>query len=381
MRYNGTMAKNRKVKWAALLLAALLLGGCTKGGSGIAAPPPGGAAFRADSSDGGAGVADIRLGVVLPAGEDAFTQEAVRQAGLQLEELAQRGGFGYELATARDGQAALEAVQDALAERPDAVLLWPPYGQSWANAAEAVQAAGAKLVLYGDAGPAAAPAAAIMGDDATIGSWTADYIHKHFGPRQDGPEVGILRFTGDDGPQSAARSAGLDSLLAELGEDAGYRMLAPDVVTGWQPGEARDAMAAWLYQASPAELAALRVVVAQDDALVEGIVEAVEAWLAENPGSLNLELICGVGGRRETLDLFWPGVEGQPAAGGAAFLTYYYSPSFLRQAVLLAEAAARGGQYQGQDLTGQSFTIPSFEIDRSTQAAYRASREYAERYG
>lgn len=381
MRYNEAMMMKRRIKWVALLMAALLLGGCAQGGSGIAAPPPGGAASRAESAD-AAAVADVHLGVVLPAGADAFTREAAEQAGLQLEQLAAGGSLGYRLETAATGQAALEAVREILEENPHAVLLWPPHGQDWAAAAGAVQTAGARLVLYGASSLSITPAALIKGDDATIGSWTADYILKTFGPPAEGLEVGILRFTGDDGPLSAARSAGLDDLLAQLGEDSGYRLLAPDVVTGWQPQEARDAMAAWLHQAGEADLAALKVVVTQDDALAEGVVQAVEAWLAENPGGLGLELICGVGGRRETLDLFEPAPEGQPPpAGGAAFLTYYYSPGFLRQAVLLAEAAARGGQYQGQDLTGQTITIPSFEIDRSTLAAYRASREYAERYG
>ncbi len=79
-----------------------------------------------------------------------------------------------------------------------------------------------------------------------------------------------------------------------------------------------------------------------------------------------------MGGRRETLDTY----DHQKID----LVTYFFSPSFIREAIRLAIAAGEGQQYQDQDIHGQLFLIPSIEIDKNTVADFRASKEYEERY-
>ena len=89
-------------------------------------------------------------------------------------------------------------------------------------------------------------------------------------------------------------------------------------------------------------------------------------------GEQSIKLISSVGGRRETLDAY--------DNAKIELVTYFFSPSFIREGIRLAVAAGKGEQYQGQDIAGQLFLIPTIEIDKTTVADYRASQEYAERY-
>ena len=127
-------------------------------------------------------------------------------------------------------------------------------------------------------------------------------------------------------------------------------------------------MEGWLGATDPAQIADLDFLCAQDDGIADGLTAALQGYA----GDQSDRLITSVGGRRETLDAF----EGSKID----LATYFYSPSFIREGIRLAVAAGRGEPYQGQDVKGQSFLIPTVEIDKSTAAAYRASAEYQERY-
>ena len=109
--------------------------------------------------------------------------------------------------------------------------------------------------------------------------------------------------------------------------------------------------------------------VAHDDEIVDGIMQVIP----EEEGLTDLRLITSVGGRRETLATF-DNIE-KPE-----LLTYFFSPSYIREALRLAVAVANGETYKDQEINGQQFLIPTIEIDKNTVEAYRASAEYADRY-
>ena len=87
----------------------------------------------------------------------------------------------------------------------------------------------------------------------------------------------------------------------------------------------------------------------------------------------SLKILTSVGGRRETLATF-------DTTEKPELLTYFFSPSYIREAIRLTVAAVNGETYQGQEVNGQLFLIPTIEIDKSTVEAFRQSQEYIDRY-
>ena len=63
-----------------------------------------------------------------------------------------------------------------------------------------------------------------------------------------------------------------------------------------------------------------------------------------------------------------------------ALVTYFFSPSMVREAIRLGVAAAKGEEYAGQKIEGQIFLIPTIEIDKESKAEYEKSQDYIDRY-
>ncbi len=374
----GIIAKSikRSIRALALAAALCLLAACGggRGASGVAVPAPRPPSASVPGSRPSA--RPLRLGLVMPEGEHEFIALSRLHALDELEGLAAEGGFEYSLLSAGDAVRQRAAVESLLAENPDVVVLWPLNGEVLRPAAHAVLDAGVRLIIYDRLIDGFYPTAAIAQDYAAIGRWAGEYLLQTFAPVfAEGGEAAYLRFTGSALP-SRQLSAGMDEVLAASGYAERFVQLRPDFICEWDAAEAARLMTEYLAAAPPEELERLRFIVAQGDEMVDGIADALAAWAEANPGhSLPLRLVCGLGGRRETLERFEGG-----GPFGARLLTYYVSPSAIRQALRLGLAAATGSQYNGADVTGQTFIIPTIEIDPATAAAYRLSREYAERY-
>ncbi|MEG0512212.1 MAG: LacI family transcriptional regulator, partial [Clostridia bacterium] len=116
-------------------------------------------------------------------------------------------------------------------------------------------------------------------------------------------------------------------------------------------------------------VAELDLIVTHDDEIVDGIMTSIK----DNADLKDLRIITSVGGRRETLATF-------DEVEKPELLTYFFSPSYIREALRLAVAAANGETYQDQKIEGQLFLVPTIEIDKNTVEAFRNSQEYADRY-
>ena len=111
------------------------------------------------------------------------------------------------------------------------------------------------------------------------------------------------------------------------------------------------------------------MIVTHDDEIIDGIMSVIR----DDETLKDLRLLTSVGGRRETLATF--DVVTKPE-----LVTYFFSPSMIREAIRLGVAAAKGEQYAGQAIEGQLFLIPTIEIDKTTVEAYRTSQDYIDRY-
>lgn len=315
----------------------------------------------------------FHVGVVTPSGDHGFTGESVAQAKLMAEEMmAKYDNLEITVKDGIDASAQITSIENMLAGGDiDMIILWPMEGEALRSAAQSIVDAGVKLVVYdrliedfdgllGD----------IMGDNVGIGGAMGEYLNEFY---KDDDKVEYLRFVGDSSTVTAQRSDGMDAVL-----DGKFEQVAETLVTNWSTETAQSQMENWLNSKSKAEIEALDLIVTHDDEIVDGLMNALEAYSGD--ATINVRLITSVGGREETMQKF------ENTAMGVKFCTFFFSPSFIRDAFLLGIGDLYNEPYQAEQDANGTYLIPSFSITNADLAGdydfdgYRASDAYTNRY-
>ncbi|NCB62573.1 MAG: LacI family transcriptional regulator [Clostridia bacterium] len=314
-----------------------------------------------------------KIGVVIPSGDHGFTGESVAQAKLEAELLMQQyEGLEVIVKDGIDASAQITSIENMLNSGDmDLIMLWPMEGEALRSAAQTIIDAGVELVVYdrlitdfqGLVGE-------IMGDNVGIGNAMGEYLNKFYG---DMDKVQYLRFVGDSSTVTGQRSDGMDEKL-----DAKFEQVANTFVTDWSSEKAQTQMEDWLNSKSQAEIEDLDLIVTHDDEIVDGLMNALEAYTGS--AKINVKLITSVGGREETMQKF------ENTKLGVKFCTFFFSPSFIRESLILSATHVYGEPYTGATKEGQTYLIPSFSITNADVAGdytfdtYRATDAYANRY-
>lgn len=314
----------------------------------------------------------FKIGVVIPSGDHGFTGESVAHAKMEAEALMKKYE-GLEIVV-KDGLEAshqITSIENLLAGGDvDLVMLWPMEGEALRSAAQSIIDAGVELVVYdrlindfqGLVGE-------IMGDNVGIGNMMGEYLNKYY---SDMDSVQYLRFVGDSSTVTSQRSDGMDGVI-----DKKFEQVANTFVTNWSTETAQGQMENWLNAKTVKEIEALDLIVTHDDEIVDGLMNALEAYTGS--AKINIKLITSVGGREATLVKF------ENTKLPTKFCTFYFAPAFIREALRLSATHLYGEEYKGANLTNGQYLIPSFSISNAGDStydfdAYRKSEIYAERY-
>ncbi|HBR01540.1 MAG TPA: LacI family transcriptional regulator [Ruminiclostridium sp.] len=314
----------------------------------------------------------FKIGVVIPSGDHGFTGESVAHAKMEADALMERYK-GLEIVV-KDGLEAsdqITSIENLLAGGAvDLIMLWPMEGEALRSAAQSIIDAGVKLVVYdrlinnfqGLVGE-------IMGDNVGIGQMMGDYLNKYYA---DMDSVQYLRFVGDSSTVTSQRSDGMDGVI-----DKKFAQVANTFVTNWSTETAQGQMEEWLNAKSKKEIEDLDLIVTHDDEIVDGLMNALDAY--SGPAKINIKLITSVGGREATMVKF------ETTKLPVKFCTFYFAPAFIREALRLSVTHLYGEKYTGANLTNGQYLIPSFSISNAGSAnhdfnSYRKSDIYAERY-
>ena len=314
----------------------------------------------------------IKLGIVTPDADHGFTGESVAHARAEAEALKAAGVIeDYMMGVGGEASKQIQAIDDILAWGPDAIMLWPLEGEQLRSAAQTIVDEGIPLVIYDRLiENFKGMAAEIMGDNEKIGNMMGEYLLKYFDAQlKAGETITYLLFIGDSSTVSKQRTGGMVDVLNASPYKDQFKLVNEAFQTDWSNAKAQEFMENWLSTADAATISDLDFICTHDDEIVDGIMTVS----SDNTALANLKIITSVGGRRETLSTF-------KAITKPELLTYYFSPSYIREAIRLTVAAVKGEPYQGQEIKGQLFLIPTIEIDKNTVAAFEASQEYADRY-
>lgn len=314
----------------------------------------------------------FKIGVVMPSGDHGFTGESVAHAKMEADALMEKYE-GLEIVV-KDGLEAsdqITSIENLIAGGDvDLIMLWPMEGEALRSAAQSILDAGIELVIYdrlienfgGIVGE-------IMGDNYGIATMMGEYLNEFY---KDEDNVKYLRFVGDSSTVTSQRSDGMDAVI-----DDKFEQVANTFLTNWSTEVAQEQMENWLNSKSVEEIEDLDLIVTHDDEVVDGVMNALEAYSGD--AKLNIKLITSVGGRESTLQKF------ENTKTGIKFTTFYFAPAFIREALRLSVAHLYGEPYDGAVLKDGQYLIPSFSISNAGNAdhdfeSYRNSEIYKERY-
>ena len=317
----------------------------------------------------------VKVALVIVAGDHGFTGESVKHAELEAAAMNEKYD-NVEVVVKSCGEAAdqISEIENLIAtDKPDAIMLWPTEGEALRAAAQTVIDAGIDLVVYdrliedfeGLTGQ-------MMGDNFAIGGGMGEYLNTYYA---DYEAVDYLRFVGDASTVTSQRSGGMDEVLTE----GKFNQVAETFVTNWSSETAQNQMEDWLAAKTVEEIEAIDLIVTHDDEIVDGLMNALEAYTGDADLS-NLKLITSVGGRKQTLDKF------DNTALEVKFVTWFFAPSFIRECVDFTVEHALGVPFSGTAAEADGiYLIPSFSIGNAGETdmdfdTYRASDIYATRY-
>ena len=160
--------------------------------------------------------------------------------------------------------------------------------------------------------------------------------------------------------------------------DAKFVQVNETFVTDWSTEKAQEQMENWLNGHSKEEIEALDLIVTHDDEIVDGLMNALDAYSGD--AQINVKLITSVGGREDTMQKF------ENTKLDVKFVTWFFAPSFIRECVDMTVDSALGKEFDGTAILEDGiYLIPSFSISNAGNAhytfdEYRASNEYQVRY-
>jgi ribose transport system substrate-binding protein len=313
-----------------------------------------------------------KIGVVIPSGDHGFTGESVAHAKMEADALmAKHDGLEIVVKDGLEASDQITSIENLIAGGDvDLIMLWPMEGEALRSAAQSILDAGIELVVYdrlisnfqGLVGE-------IMGDNYGIAELMGKYLNEFY---KDYDNVKYLRFVGDSSTVTSQRSDGMDAVI-----DSKFEQVANTFVTDWSTEKAQQEMENWLNSKSVAEIEALDLIVTHDDEVVDGVMNALEAYTGD--ADFNIKLMTSVGGREDTMVKF------ETTNTGIQFTTFYFAPAFIREALRLSVSHLYGETYTGAVLKDGQYLIPSFSISNAGGAdytfdEYRASDIYEERY-
>lgn len=323
---------------------------------------------------GGKADAGHKVALVILSGDHGFTGESVKHAELEAKAMEEKyEGLTVDVKSCGEAADQISEIENLLAVGGyEAIMLWPTEGEALRSAAQTVVDADVKLVVYdrlienfdGLTGQ-------MMGDNEAIGKGMGEYLNTYYGDYSD---VQYLRFVGDASTVTAQRSDGMDNVI-----DGKFEQINETFVTNWSYETAQNQMEDWLNAHTKEEIESLDLIVTHDDEIVDGLMNALEAYAGDADLS-GLKLITSVGGRKQTLDKF------DNTALEVKFVTWFFAPSFIRECVDFTVQNALGVDFTGtaKEVDGV-YLIPSFSIGNAgntdeTFDSYRQSEIFATRY-
>jgi len=226
----------------------------------------------------------------------------------------------FELLQAADADSQAQQVEQAIAKKPDALVILPQDGAALTPVAQKAERAGIPVVNIDRLFTAPdAATATILGDNYQIGVLAAGYIADQL--KCKGNVVEIQGLAGIS--VTTDRSKGFKDELKKQCPDGGVEIVAS------QPGDFNPDTGLKVMENILQAEKQIDAVYTHDDDMAQGVVQAIR-----NAGRDQDMFLTGVGGSQDAMK--------QIAEGGLYRATFLYNPNMAASAVTMARLIAQG---------------------------------------
>src|SRR4051812_29394501 len=233
---------------------------------------------------------------------------------------AQHKDVKFELMQAADADSQAQQIEQAIAQKPDALVVLPQDGEALTPVAQKAERAGIPVIntdrLFTKQDAATAT---ILGDNYQIGTLAADYIGDQL--KCNGNVVEIQGLAGISVTED--RSKGFSDELKKKFPNGGVKIVAK------QPGDFNPDTGLKVMENILNAQKKIDAVYTHDDDMAQGVVQAIR-----NAGRDKDMFLTGVGGSSDAMK--------QIKAGGLYRATFLYNPNMAASAVNMARLIALG---------------------------------------
>ena len=226
----------------------------------------------------------------------------------------------FELLEAADADSQAQQIEQAIASKPDALVVLPQDGAALTPVAQKAEAAGIRVVnvdrLFTEADAATAT---VLGDNYQIGVLAADFIADE--TKCAGNVVEIQGLAGISVTED--RTKGFEEQLKKRCPDGGVKVVAQ------QPGDFNPDTGLKVMENILQSESKIDAVYTHDDDMAQGVVRAIA-----NAGREDEMFLTGVGGSQDAMK--------QIKEGGLYRATFLYNPNMAATAVNMARLLALG---------------------------------------
>jgi ribose transport system substrate-binding protein len=297
--------------------AALALGVAACGGGDtktvtVQAP----AAQTADTESGGTGKT-VRIIASVPPTDHGWLGAISKNAKAAAK---QHDDVKFELLQAADADSQAQQIEQAIAQKPDALVVLPQDGEALTPVAQKAERAGIPVInIDRTFSKPDAATATILGDNYQIGTLAADYIGDQL--KCSGNVAEIQGLAGISVTED--RSKGFTDELKKKCPNGGIKIVAS------QPGDFNPDTGLKVMENILNANKKIDAVYTHDDDMAQGVVQAIR-----NAGRDNDMFLTGVGGSSDAMK--------QIKAGGLYRATFLYNPNMAASAVNMARLIALG---------------------------------------
>jgi ribose transport system substrate-binding protein len=226
----------------------------------------------------------------------------------------------FELLQAADADSQAQQIEQAIAEKPDALVVLPQDGAALTPVAQKAERAGIRVVNVDRLFTAPdAATATVLGDNYQIGVLAANYIADEL--NCDGNVVEIQGLAGIS--VTTDRSKGFADTLKTKCPNGGINVVAT------QPGDFNPDQGLKVMENILQAESDIDAVYTHDDDMAQGVVQAIR-----NAGREDEMFLTGVGGSQDAM--------AQIKEGGLYRATFLYNPNMAATAVNMARLIALG---------------------------------------
>jgi ribose transport system substrate-binding protein len=226
----------------------------------------------------------------------------------------------FELLEAADADSQAQQIEQAIAQRPDALVVLPYDGAALTPVAQRAERAGIAVINVDRLFTAPdAATATILGDNYQIGVLAAEYITGELNCQ--GNVVEIQGLAGIS--VTTDRTKGFTDTVRKLCPDGGIRIVAS------QPGDFNPDKGLTVMENILQAQSDIDAVYTHDDDMAQGVVQAIR-----NADRADEMFLTGVGGSQDAMQ--------QIEEGGLYRATFLYNPNMAGSAVNMARLIALG---------------------------------------